>query len=106
MQEQRYWFATLLERAEMDPHTGMPSHGSKHTIGFSTDLEELEQALNTNALDIQEDCYHYAFLESYTPGLYPLSTERVFYVWDRERQGFFRAKEIECFRNIFNFALG
>ena len=104
--DKKFWFATLLERAEMNPDTGLPDYGSKHTIGFSTDFDQMELALNTNALDIQEGCYRFAFLEAYEPGVYPMALERVFYVWDRERRGFFRAEEMECFRHLCNFALG
>lgn len=80
--------------------------GASRTFGFTDTFEKAEHYLNNNTCDMYERFYRYAFVEEMYPAIHPVVENRWFYVWNNERNGFFRQEEPEVFRHYCNFALG
>ena len=80
---------------------GCPDMGDTFTVGFYYDVESAIQALNENRCDLRETCYNAAFILCRFPGLYNVATssERMYFVWDEERQGFFQTEEPKIFKH-------
>ena len=80
-------------------HLGFPDFGASENCGFYYDIDDSIKALNENWCDIQEHLYHAAFILCHFPGLYSSATlnERMYFVWDTEKRGFFQQEEPEIF---------
>lgn len=82
--------------------SGFPDTGDRHDVGFYYDLKTAIEVLNSNCCDIQEGCYTAAFILCRFQGLYAgcSQQERMYFVWDAERKGFFQQEEPEIFLHI------
>lgn len=82
--------------------TGWPDTGKMDDVGFYYEKETAIQALHENWCDIQDHCFYAAFVIKHEPGLYPAATsqERIYFVWDDEKEGFFEAEEPEIFHHF------
>lgn len=66
----------------------------KRTVGFSSNLELLENALNCNSCDIYEcGYYNYAVIESIEEGFYNYDLNPSWFKWDNEKQGFYKCSK-------------
>ena len=85
-----------------DKPSGWPDLGASRTMGFYHDLDDAIESLNWNNLDIQERLYHAAFILMKLPGLYNEASrfERMYFLWDENRGGFFQAEEPKLFRGF------
>lgn len=81
---------------------GWPDTGALDDVGFYYEKETAIQALHENWCDIQDHCYYAAFLVKHLPGLYPAvdKEDRIYFLWDEKRKGFFEAKEPKIFEHI------
>lgn len=80
--------------------SGWPDTGCIAHMGFYYELDIAIQAMNENWCDIQETCYHAGFILCRFPGLYQAAIERMYFLWDKEKEGFFEAEEPEIFKHI------
>ena len=58
---------------------------------------------------MHETIYPYAIIERLDPGLFPVPTERVWFGWDEDKDGFYEIETPECnncFPHNFSVALG
>lgn len=83
-------------------HSGFPDTGVTMSPGFYYDLDEAIECMHTNNADIRETMYNAGFILCKFPGMYdcPGHSERIYFVWDNERHGFYEAEEPEIFHHI------
>ena len=81
-------------------YSGWPDTGCIDHVGFYYELDTAIQAMNENWCDIQETCYYAGFILCRFPGLYYAATSRMYFLWDKEKKGFFEAEEPEIFKHI------
>lgn len=83
-------------------YSGFPDVGASSYIGFYYDIDTAIAALNENWGDMREFVYNAAFILCTFPGLYESSgkSERMYFVWDDKRKGFFQKEEPEIFAHI------
>lgn len=81
---------------------GFPDIGAEADIGFFYDLDAAILAMNDNACDIRETVYDAGFILCLFPGLYQSAgkNERMYFVWDDDKKGFFQKEEPGIFRHI------
>ena len=81
---------------------GWPDVGRMDDVGFYYEKETAIKALHENWCNIQDHCFNAAFLVQHEPGLYPMSSKerRIYFIWDKEKQGFFEQPEPEIFKNF------
>ena len=99
------WFITVFETIKPDAMI-LANFGSQRTWGYYSDEAVAVQALNENWTDMREYLYDYAVIEKFGEGLCPLATERKFFKWDNERNGYYIIDEPECCVHLCNFAIG
>lgn len=83
-----------------DVYSGWPDTGCIDHVGFYYELDTAIQAMNENWCDIQETCYYAGFILCRFPGLYYAATSRMYFLWDKEKKGFFEAEEPEIFKHV------
>ena len=85
-----------------DIPSGWPDTGSRAHMGFYYELDTAIRAMNENWCDIHEGIYYAGFVLCQFPGLYNVvSTEqRIYFIWDKEKEGFFEAEEPEIFGHV------
>lgn len=81
-------------------YSGWPDTGCIDHVGFYYELDTAIQAMNENWCDIQETCYYAGFILCRFPGLYYAATSRMYFLWDKEKKGFFEAEEPEIFKHV------
>ena len=81
---------------------GWPDVGRMDDVGFYYEKEIAIKALHENWCNIQDHCFNAAFLVQHGPGLYPYTSKerRIYFVWDKEKQGFFEQPEPEIFKDF------
>ena len=79
---------------EMD-ELGWPDTGTSDHPGFYYELDTAIQALNENWGDMFECCFIAGLILPKFPGTYSFchADERMYFLWDDERRGFFEAEE-------------
>ena len=82
-------------------HSGFPDLGCSADMGFYYDLDDAIMTINTNSGDIRETVYDAGFILCHFPGLYQAAStdERMYFVWDEDKQGYFQQEEPEIFRH-------
>ena len=92
----------IYHKPEGDIKSGFPDTGCFDYIGFYYELNTAIQAMNENWCDIQDAYYYAGFILCRFPGLYDCAgdNQRMYFLWDNERQGFFEAEEPEIFKHI------
>ena len=82
--------------------SGFPDTGITDTVGFYYELEKSIEALHCNACDLRETVYDAAFVLCRFPGLYDCvpSEGRMYFIWDKEKEGYFEAEEPELFKHV------
>lgn len=99
------WFITVLQKIE--PHKNcFPDLGSQRTWGYYKERETAVHALHENWGDMWECLYEYALIEEIEEGICPYASNRQWFKWDTEREGYFEIEEPECVKCFVNFALG
>ena len=85
-----------------DIKSGYPDIGCETNVGFYYELDTAIQAMNENWYDIQETCYYAGFVICRFPGLYNCAgkEQRLYFLWDEKRKGFFEAEEPEIFKHV------
>ena len=80
----------------------IPDLGAFRNVGFVYSLDDAIEILNTNKCDLHEYFYRAAFILMKLPGLYvgSMSRNRMYFLWDQERKGFFQAEEPEIFSHF------
>lgn len=73
-----------------------------NNMGFYYELDTAVQAMHENWCDIQETCFHAGFILCRFPGLYVSCgpEQRIYFVWDEHRGGFFEADEPDIFKHV------
>ena len=99
------WFITVMKKIEPD-NQFYALFGDKRTWGYYADKDTATQALHENWTDMWEGCYDYALIEKLGQGICPNCTERQWFKFERERNGYFEIEEPEYVKHIVNFALG
>lgn len=76
-------------------HSGFPDLGSTRDVGFFHNLDVAILSMNENNADIRECVYDAGFILCHFPGVYQEAgpNERMYFVWDEKRQGFFQREE-------------
>lgn len=66
-----------------------------NTMGFYYDKQDAIDAMHENRADIREYAYDDGYVLIRYPGLYNpvLKEDKIYFVWDAEREGFFEAEE-------------
>lgn len=106
MENQAYWFITVMEKIEPNERFYV-TMGSTRCWGFYSNKDWAIEALHTNATDMWETCYNYAVLEKYYEGISNEDhTCRQFFKYDKERNGYFEIEEPECVKHYCSFAIG
>ena len=92
----------IYENDGKKKNSGFPDTGCIGDFGFYYDIDQAIEALNTNAADIHECVYDAGFILVKFPGLYDScsSSERMYFRWDSEKEGFFEAEEPEIFSHV------
>ena len=92
----------IYHKPEGDVHSGWPDTGCVDHMGFYYELDTAIQAMNKNWCDIQETCYYAGFILCRFPGLYNCvgNEQRIYFLWDEKKQGFFEAEEPEIFKHV------
>jgi hypothetical protein len=82
--------------------SGFPDTGITDTVGFYYELDKAIEALHCNTCDLRETVYDAAFILCRFPGLYNCvpSEGRMYFVWDKEKEGYFEAEEPELFKRV------
>ena len=83
-------------------HLGWPDTGSTGNMGFYYDIDDAIEAMHTNRCDIQERIYHAGFVMCRREGLYSCvgPENRIYFIWDEDRGGFFETDEPHIFRHV------
>ena len=83
-------------------HSGFPDIGASANMGFYYDLDDAIMTMNVNNADIRETVYDAGFILCRFPGMYQCvsSDERMYFVWNEDRQGYFQEEEPRIFRHI------
>ena len=92
----------IYHKPEGEVHSGLPDTGCMDHMGFYYDLDTAIKAMNENWADIQETIYHAGFILCRFPGLYncTLTEHRMYFLWNKERKGFFEAEEPKIFEHV------
>lgn len=90
------------EQAYNGKPSGFPDLGCSADMGFYFDVREAVLAMNENVADIREGVYNAGFILCHFSGLYQdAGTEaRMYFVWDKDRGGFFQADEPKIFAHV------
>ena len=81
--------------AEVNENFLRKHYGDIWTCGVFMNEEDAIRVVEENITDIQETCYGYAIVETYTMGLYPFMRDFKLYKWDGEK--FVRCTESPLF---------
>ena len=83
-------------------HSGFPDLGRTDEPGFYYDVDTAVKAMHENACDIRETVYSAGFVLVKFPGMYSPAgpKERIYFLWDDERKGFFEAEEPGLFDHL------
>ena len=82
---------------------GWPDLGATDWPGFYYSLEDAIDALECNAADMRETIYNAGFVLVHYPGIYNNTAgrrERLYFLWDESRQGYYQAEEPDIFQHI------
>lgn len=81
---------------------GFPDLGGSDMPGFYYNIQDAIDAMHENACDIRECTYSAGFVLCRFPGLYESAgtKERMYFVWDDEKGGFYEQEEPEIFQHI------
>ena len=82
---------------------GWPDLGATDWPGFYYSLEDAIDALECNAADMRETIYNAGFVLVHYPGMYNNaagSRERLYFLWDESRQGYYQTEEPDIFQHI------
>ena len=92
----------IYHKPECDVKSGFPDTGSFENMGFYYELDTAIKAMNENWCDIQETVFYAGFVFCRFPGLYNsvVKDARIYFLWDKEKKGFFEAKEPAIFEHI------
>ena len=80
--------------------------GASRTMGYYTNFYDASAVVRRNVCDIHERIYHYAAIEEILEGVYPTVTDRWFYKYDSEQDGYVSIEEPDEFKHYSNIALG
>lgn len=82
--------------------SGFPDTGCTDIPGFYYELDTAIECMHVNNADIRETVYDAGFILCRFPGMYPLCgpEQRMYFVWNEEKQGFFEEEEPELFRHL------
>lgn len=98
------YFITCFQNYEKV--NGWPEIGAHRTVGYYCDKREAFNAVIYNYADIYEYTYRYAVIEHILEGLYNPASERLFFEWNEEAQGY-KPIDGEPFEDCFgNYAFG
>lgn len=94
--------AKELVYEENGVHSGFPDLGRTDEPGFYYDVDTAVRAMHENACDIRETVYSAGFVLVKFPGMYSPAgpKERIYFLWDDERKGFFEAEEPALFAHV------
>ena len=74
--------------------------------GYYDNSKDCVWDLHCNHTDMAEYYYNYAVIEKINPGIAQYPTQRQFFKYDKERDGFFEIEEPEWASHLCNFSLG
>lgn len=79
-----------------------PNIGCEDHPGFYYELDTAIQAMNENWSDIQDHAFHSGLILCHFPGMYQCAVPdaRMYFVWDKEKEGFFQQEEPKSFEHI------
>lgn len=99
---------TIMVFEKIECKHGFCNLGCKRLVGFYHNFDEAEQAVTTNAGDINETCYNYAIIERVKPGLYQCATseDRTLYKFNYETHIYNKIEEPEFFNRFVGFTIG
>jgi hypothetical protein len=102
MEERPIYRILLFSKIPEDNKNGWPDYGTTDDVGFYYEYETAVRAMNENWCDIQECMFYAGFILEHRPGLYVSTTSdnRTYFEWDKEKNGFFEAKEPECLKHF------
>lgn len=85
-----------------DKPSGFPDTGSSEDVGFFHSLKDAIEALETNMFDMREGIYNAGFILAHFQGIYETAgtNERMYFVWDDEKQGFVQKEEPAIFAHV------
>ena len=96
------YFITCFRKLESEDEIS-----DSRTFGFYSDFESCEEALNKNYMDMHEFYYYTAVVEEIDEGIHPHAEREFWFVWDEEREGFYRTEnKPDWSEGWVNFALG
>ena len=92
----------IYHKPNGDEKSGFPDTGCIDHPGFYYELCTAIQAMNENWCDIQDHAFYAGFILCHFPGMYECATteQRMYFIWDKEKQGFFQTEEPEIFKYI------
>lgn len=78
-----------------------PDLGGSRVAGFFHSLKDAASAMEHNLYDMHEDSYDAGFILSHLPGIYQEAEtgDRMYFVWDGEKQGYVQKEEPAVFAN-------
>ena len=81
---------------------GWPDEGIISYMGFYHNIDDAIEAMHTNRCDIQERLYRAGFVLCLYEGLHSSAgrDERIYFIWDEDRHGFFESEEPDIFRHV------
>ena len=81
------YFITCFQKYEKDKN-GWRDIGASRTVGYYCNKGDAVEAVIHNYADIYEYTYRYVVIEHITEGLYNVASERLFFEWREETQGY------------------
>ena len=95
-------FEILLFEKVVEGGFSFPEVGCEDHPGFYYELDTAIRAMNENWADIQDHAFHAGFILCRLPGLYQgvTTNQRMYFVWDRDKEGFFQQEEPEIFKHL------
>lgn len=97
---------TIMTFSKLEEHeTGFPDFGSTNLCGWYFTFKDAYRAVTENMCDIWEHCYDYALIEEVEEGLYPSSTTRWFFKFNKEMMMYEPIEEPESLKHFSGFTI-
>lgn len=100
MSKTKIYVIMTCTKLETDKKFLFPCFGSESIVGFYTQKEVAFEVVRDNWGDIYETCYDYAIIEEVEEGLYPCSTVRWFFKFNKDLEQYEQIPEPDSFKRF------
>lgn len=104
LKEHPNFFITMIEKIEKENQ--FTNFGKVRCVGYTETLEEAVESLNQNWHNANLFQYNFAIVEKIYPGAHQVAKEKIFFIWDPNRYGYYEIPELNETKQYYNFSLG